>query len=503
MRGFSILFLCALSSGCTLGNINSLYRSPTLQDGSSHIVDAKQRFVLTYPGLVKTNSRGEVIRTQTISCAEPSPDVFSVYAASGDASLSKGDIGGSGSFATAETGASLLERTTALQALRDNYFRLCEGFAIGAIDEIDFMIGQRHNQTALIGLIAIEEMKAAARAPAVVIGGSASAASASGIREVASVIQKAIEENQTMAEQTAAATERIAEIDEALPEIVAAANKELGENPTDEETRKKKEAENQEEALTEERAKLEKENKKREAKTQTNDKVITALTKALETGGATGSAARSIIQQVSDSGPQCDSGCATQKAAIAKQMTEVVELIDDNDFGPTICLSYLRKQTPANIPTMAIMDEGADIPANSKKTTNHLESSTAGSWLSYAQKQVKMTDELTTQNYTTQSVMAVVCRDVMKEYVAGLKERRAVARILTQALVNSGDGVSPESIAAISQILDGGSGNVQIFQAPIIRTNGAAGNAEDGGVAVDLDMLLEGKAKLSVAEPEE
>jgi len=474
MRALLLLPFCLVLSGCTLGNINSIYRSPTLKYGSSHIVDAKQRFVLTYPGLLEYNNMGEVVPRQTVSCAEPSPDVFSVYAASGEAAVNlPNGAAGSGSFSSTETGASLLDRTTSLQALRDNYFRLCEGYANGAIDEIDFMIGQRHNQTALIGLIAIEEMKMAARAPAVVIGGSASATSASGIRETSEIIRKTIEDNQRLAEETAVANARVSDLTtKEIPQAKEEADQALPPNPTDADKQKKQAAEAKHTRLTTEKGDLEKANKAREAKTETNDKVIAALTKSMENGGATGATARSIVQEITkNNGSNCNS-CGTQQATIAQQMANVVKMIDDNDFGPTICLTYLRKATPGNVPLV--------------------------------KSEQKPTGKGKGVVVVKQSAMTQVCRQVMDEYVAGLKNRRETARILAEALAKNPSAVTPQSIAAVSAYESGG--GAQIFGltgANSVGTGAEEAAPAEGAQPFGLNFQLEGKAKFSADKPKE
>ncbi len=455
---------CFLLTGCTLGNINSLYRSSTLKHGDSHIVDAKQRFVLTYPGLVKYNSHGEVIRTQTISCAEPSPDVFSVFAASGEASVSKGGASGAGSFATTETGASLIERTTALQALRDAYFRLCEAYGNGMIDEIDFMVGQRHNQTALMGLLAIEEMNALAKRPAVVIGGSASATSASGIQEIAKAINAALEENAEYQEKTDAKKQREKEINDALPEARNAVDAESN-APANESDEAKKErmarlaaAEKRVKSLEDEQNEIATDIKALQGKIATNEKLSQALVELVKSGGATGATARSIMQEVRQE--HCKENCNTQQQEIAKQMVEVVKQVDDNDFGPTICLSYLRKASPANLPRYAV-DGG----------------STA---------------------YASQ-----ICKDLLDEYVAQRKARRQSQAAITNALAERINEIPPDQLVELLGAVADNSGNGQgnIRNARLGRDWQVFG--ADGNLAISetlqallLELQLEGGDKV-------
>ncbi len=383
MRAVLLIFSAFLLSGCTWGNWNSIHRTPNITDGTSQIVDAKQRFVLTYK--VPSNDPHGVARY--ISCAEPSPDVFSVFAASGELSVNAGTEGGSGSFVSSETGASLLNRTPIIQAQRDIYFRLCEAYANGAIDEIDLMIGQRHNQTSLVGMLAIEEMNALAKSPPVVIGGSASATSASGLRELSTQIERLTTEVQEIEEKKAKKTARIDEIDKEISGLKPAANKEAA--PDEKEAQKKiEDAKKQISVLTEERSSLKKELSADDAIIEAKNKSITSLLVAMEKGGITGTSAQSVVQGITGTTTgTCGADCLSKRVEIADKMLQVVNAIDDNDFGATICLSSLRKPKTSSLPTI--------------KTINNVDNTT-----------------------TTQPIIARVCNELLAEYVASIKERR-------------------------------------------------------------------------------
>ena len=352
MRYFTLLLLCALLPSCTLGNINSIYRTPTLKYGASHIVDAKQRFVLTYPGLVELDSQGNVIPTKTISCAEPSPDVFSVFAASAEASVSQGGASGAGSFATSETGAALLKRTPGLQALRDAYFRLCEAYGNGMIDEIDFMVGQRHNQTVLVGLIAIEEMNAVVNAPPPVIGSQAAANSASGIKVVTDAISELATENVTLRVENEE-LERTKNNNSMarMEQQKIYDNQELP-------TPQREQAKTERDRLDQENIRLTERVNANAATIESNDATRQALLTRLASGDLrTGSSVGSVLQDVNfEEQGTCNAACAAKRVLIAQQMTEIVKTLNNNDFGPTICLSHLRKSSPANLPRYAVGD---------------------------------------------------------------------------------------------------------------------------------------------------
>ena len=112
-------------------------------------MDAKQRVILT------THEGGKT-RDRKIVCAEPSPDALSAMSASasgsgaiafpsvlpGGGTGSSGGSGGSGGFAASsnEAAASLAMRTQTIQLLRDGYYRLCEAYMNGAIDQHQYNI---------------------------------------------------------------------------------------------------------------------------------------------------------------------------------------------------------------------------------------------------------------------------------------------------------------------------------------------------------------------------
>lgn len=415
MKYFVVVLFSLCLPACTLGNLNSIFRTPDITHGSSAVVDAKQRFVLTYPGLVKYNAMGEIIPTNTISCAEPSPDAFSVYAASGELAASRGDAGGSGSFATSESGASLLERTTSLQALRDAYFRLCEGYAIGAIDEIDFMIGQRHNQTALMGLLAIEEMKAAAKNPPVVIGGAASATSASGIREVAKIIGELAADNAELESQNTRDEKSEEELETQLTAQRAI---------IDDETKSEAErgaATKEQDRLFDAIDDINDEVSGRRARLRENERVIASLKTSLENGGPAGATARSLIPAVVRANAVCDKNCSEQKVAIAREMVKIVQELNNNDFGPTICLSYLRRETPRNVPDVAVRQ-------NKGQTSEG-------------------------DGNARESIMAQTCQAVLDEYVAKLRDRRVTANALAEAIIQNPEKFDAEMLKFLGALI--------------------------------------------------
>jgi hypothetical protein len=169
MKTANIFFsklLCVLALP-TLGVVGcqslspKFYNKETALNGSAiSAIDVKQRVVLTHEK--KTKDAKGVERIQLITCAEPSPDALTVLGASNalsiavDAPKANGSLNATSSVA--EAGAFVGLRTQSIQLLRDAMYRLCEGYAAGAIDSNEFESMQRRFQSTMMGLIAIEQL---------------------------------------------------------------------------------------------------------------------------------------------------------------------------------------------------------------------------------------------------------------------------------------------------------------------------------------------------------
>lgn len=357
-------------SGCN-ANYHSIYRPTKLDVDGSQLIDAKQRAIVVWPSTTTTTTTryypGETttevtgsssgvrdvdgnVTPSTITtrnsaqspsetleeshstaisvCAEPSPDAFTVLAASGELGVSNpAGVSVAGSMASAESGASLSRRTTTILAQRDAYYRLCEARANGWIDDIDLMVGQRNNQLSLVGMLAIEQLTGAVAAPTVAIGGSANAVSASAVQAIAAartaeVLRNADLKKQLETAKTDRDTKQTALNNHKLPDGADTAAQQ---------------------AYATRKAQLESDlqaaQKKVDAMTievETSDKVLAYYNKALETAAATGSSAASAPALiVAPPDPKA------QEAA-AEAVVEIVRIMNSNDMGPTICLRYLR-----------------------------------------------------------------------------------------------------------------------------------------------------------------
>jgi len=147
--------LCLALNGCAY--LTNYTQPINLRDGSVSI-DVKQRVVFSQ-SRSEFDKSGNRIGAGTVVCAEPSPDALTVLGASGGLSLNNGTGKiGNASLALSESGASIGLRTQSIQLLRDAMYRLCEGYAAGAVSNSDFAAMQRRYQSTMMGLIAIEQL---------------------------------------------------------------------------------------------------------------------------------------------------------------------------------------------------------------------------------------------------------------------------------------------------------------------------------------------------------
>lgn len=189
-KNVALLLLCAPLCGCAY--LTNYTRGIDLKDGSVSI-DVKQRVVFSqkHPG-----NNGKVV-----VCAEPSPDALTVIGASGGLSVSSpAGKAANLSAALSETGSSIGLRTQSIQLLRDAMYRLCEGYAAGAVAEGDFSAMQRRYQSTMMGLIAIEQLTGPIVASQALLMSHASASAG------ASAGDAAVDAAKTGADQAADAT---------------------------------------------------------------------------------------------------------------------------------------------------------------------------------------------------------------------------------------------------------------------------------------------------------
>jgi len=168
ISSWTILSMALLANiGCA--NINSIYRSATVQSSSPSVghvmlIDAKQRAILSGTRAGTGVDRGTVGAFKTF-CAEPSPDAFSAYAAALSGSgvvqpsaTSAEAIKVLASAAFGEQAGSIGLRTQSITILRDSMFRVCESYMNRAINEHQVDVLHRRFQSVMVALLSIEQL---------------------------------------------------------------------------------------------------------------------------------------------------------------------------------------------------------------------------------------------------------------------------------------------------------------------------------------------------------
>ncbi len=223
-----------LLAACS-ANYNTAYRLRTVVDKASILtIDAKQRNVLI-SGKIGNSA---VVRM----CAEPSPDVFSVFAQSLGASLSSGTTGpeqvnaaASLALARAETGATI-SRTQTTNVVREMMFRTCERYLSGAIDANQFAIQAIRDQRMVVSVLAIEQLTGVVSPPTVVISASGSASTGGTTGEGLKVLADAQKVVRTAESNVQMATTKRNDLDKVDPKCA-----DLKDDETDTARKKKRE----------------------------------------------------------------------------------------------------------------------------------------------------------------------------------------------------------------------------------------------------------------------
>jgi len=169
-----------VTSGCS-SVIHQPFSIDT-QPATSLSIDARQRLVLV-------TDKGGKDGNRRVTCAEPSPDVFSAVAASATASAALGQQSGQIAASMMERAAALGPRTQTIQLLRDGLYRSCEAYMNGIIDEAEYRRILVSYDEVMITTLAIDGLTSSAKPLPVLGTGTASAvvgnqtASASGSTE--------------------------------------------------------------------------------------------------------------------------------------------------------------------------------------------------------------------------------------------------------------------------------------------------------------------------------
>jgi len=143
---------------------------------AGEIVDAKQRAIITTRRYDK-----ELDKWISATCAEPSPDVFSVLGSSlaASAKVTDGDREAMSNISRSlsEAGANIGLRTQTIQILRDVMYRSCEDYMNGFMTRAEFSIRAARDQRLIVSILAIEQLTGTVRnsPAAITVSGNADA----------------------------------------------------------------------------------------------------------------------------------------------------------------------------------------------------------------------------------------------------------------------------------------------------------------------------------------
>jgi hypothetical protein len=329
-------------------NHNSIYRSRTVEHNkpSLTMIDAKQRVILTSPTKA-SNPNSPLVRM----CAEPSPDVFSVFAMSlgagarfGQSDTKAIEAAANFALATAEQG-STIPRTQTVNMLREMMYRTCERYLNGEITDLEMSVQAVRDQRMMASTLAIEQLTGTITPAPVFIGARSNGESGSSSSDAVVAIAKA----QKARSEAAAA---YAELEATKPTC-----NELG-------------------ALKPEEVKADatKQAKKDKCDAAANKRDETAnnvkeLVKASSEGGIPVAATTKIVSSVGTaSGSRADKESI---AAVANAVTEIVAMNYDQDEFLLFCIKQISGDAiDPEIKTTCINYVQAGIGASIEKLRN-------------------------------------------------------------------------------------------------------------------------------------
>jgi hypothetical protein len=191
-------------AGCS-ANWNAIHIRENAGTTPTVSVDAKQRFLVSTPrsnlpnGANTGDSRNDPPR---IICTEPSPDAVSVlsssFAGGAGLNLTKPDQTQvaaqlNAALSRVENGGYTGLRTQTIQLLRDGMYRLCEGYAAGALSGNEFRDLQRRYQSVMLALLSIEQITGTIAQRPTVFSGSAAAMTGDSLQVVQEKYTEALE----------------------------------------------------------------------------------------------------------------------------------------------------------------------------------------------------------------------------------------------------------------------------------------------------------------------
>ncbi|MCE4554293.1 hypothetical protein [Pelomonas cellulosilytica] len=335
------VIVCALSaaglSGCA--NFNAVKKDFVLTNGASVSIDAKQRalFSVYQPAYDGSSARNVV-------CAEPSPDALSALAANLGVDMTVAAKSLGLAYGTQEGAASIGLRTQTIQTLRDAMYRLCEGYAGGALDDVGFVRLQRRYQAVMLGLLAIEQLTGATVANQATIGGNGSARLGNSFGQVSALITDT-RQKQLVAQATA--TQKSAAVDAKKKEVAAAeaALKKATEEAAGQETQGLKDAKGAQAArsgeLTAAQAELAKAQQEAALATADLDS-LEQLRKEMDRASAVTSASAQLVG-ATHAAPGPDGTEASRR--VAEAVERIVTTIVEHDYSKEACTDWMLSRS--------------------------------------------------------------------------------------------------------------------------------------------------------------
>jgi hypothetical protein len=343
MNKLPTLAACAtLLTGCA--NWNSIHHDFRPDSGDSLAIDANQRVVYTV-----TKKYGKDVEWKAF-CAEPSPDALSALSASLglDVAVASKAIGAA--FASQEAAASIGLRTQTIQTLRDGMYRLCEGYASGALDDTGFARLQRRYQAIMLGLLAIEQLTGAVVANQAVLNGSAGAKLGQSLSHITVLVNetrsKSIAAKNDLTAKTAAADTALAEKTKAEDALKAATDKATGVGAATAALKEKSDAAEKADAAKK-KAALE------EATQAAELANLESLRKDLDRATAIAATSGSLVAVSTAAKGPPDSAAFVQAADTIK---EIVTTIVEHDYTKETCMDAMTSQSARSLHTVEQVD---------------------------------------------------------------------------------------------------------------------------------------------------
>jgi hypothetical protein len=143
-----------------------------------------------------------------VLCAEPSPDTMTSVTKSVATALSNSHVSAEVAAAISSQAAMIGLRTQSVTLMRDEAYRICEGYLNRAIDKFMFTILHRRFQNLMLANLAVEQLTGYAKPTTVVIGGTATAAAANDLLQTQAAYDQAVKDA-TAAKDDVAALQKV------------------------------------------------------------------------------------------------------------------------------------------------------------------------------------------------------------------------------------------------------------------------------------------------------